>query len=332
MIRPFVLPDLGLLVQLRKNHVSLCPIEALTRPQSPLWSAMASLIPFGEGRSLTFVLQEQRAQDRQQRGCIQASQPPAQLTLYIQRLMPALNSGKDGQGLWTRLLNHVVSAAGERGLLRVLACAGDESPEMAALSTAGFKAYAREDIYRLAPKHRSQVPAPSGIRQEQSTDGWGIAQLYRATTPHLVQLAESPSEGVRTDWLCGPMGCGLGEGFVLEDEAGMAGYGSLVSGRIGHWLRILVLSRAFDRSHELIDYGLALLDYYPPHTVYCGVREYQGGVRVPLEERGFELVSTVCQMVRHTTVRVKEPVRSLVPTLEKRIEAPTTTLSPTERT
>ena len=103
-----------------------------------------------------------------------------------------------------------------------------------------------------------------------------------------------------------------------------------MSGRVGHWLSILAHPRAYDRVADLLDYGLALLNYYPAYPVYCGVREYQGGVRVPLEERGFELFQSQCHLVRHTMVRVKEPARGLVPALEKRVEAPTTTVSPTE--
>ena len=90
--------------------------------------------------------------------------------------------------------------------------------------------------------------------------------------------------------------------------------------------------RVAERAGDLLDYGLALLNYYPPHPVYCGVREYQGGVRVPLSKRGFTLFSSQCLLVRHILARVKEAARGLVPALEQRVEAPTTTVSPTERT
>jgi hypothetical protein len=155
--------------------------------------------------------------------------------------------------------------------------------------------------------------------------------------PRLVRQAESPaefgvdgfdSEGIAGEPLCGPQGWGQGEGFCLEDRQGLAGYGYLRSGRIGHWLNILVHSRATDRAGDLLDYGLALLNYYPPYPVYCGVREYQGGVRVPLAQRGFALLSSQCLLVRHLLARVKESARGLVPALEKRVEAPTTTVSP----
>jgi hypothetical protein len=43
-----------------------------------------------------------------------------------------------------------------------------------------------------------------------------------------------------------------------------------------------------------------------------------------LEDRGFALLEICSLLVKHTTVRVKEPLRSLVRVLEKRAEiAPT---------
>ena len=122
-----------------------------------------------------------------------------------------------------------------------------------------------------------------------------------------------------------------GEGFVLEDQIGISGYGYLMSGRTGHWLTILVHPRAYDDTGKLLDYGLALLNYYPPHPVYCAVREYQGGTQAPLEDRGFRPISHQCHTVKHTTVRVKESARVLVPALEKHAEAPRPTISQTKR-
>ena len=331
MIRPFTLRDLQLLKQLQREHVVLYPIEALTRPQSPLWAALTSLLPFGEGRSLTFVLQEPRREGGQRQGFIQARQPATQPIAYIQRLTPRLDADEDAHAVWNRLVNHAVTAAGERGLLRVFASAAQDSTEMAVLSTAGFSVYTREDVFRLEAGTHLQVTAPAGIRPEQSTDLWQISQLYYAIAPRLVRQAESPVEDNTSEWPSGPLEWGQGEGFILEDRDGIAGYGCLLSGQVGHWLSILVHSRAYNQVGILRDYALALLNYYPAYPVYCGVRQYQGGVRVPLEERGFKLFQSQCHLVRHTMIRVKEPARNLVPALEKRVEAPTTTVSPTER-
>lgn len=330
MITSFTLRDLRLLAKLQNGNVSLCPIEALTRPQSPLWAALTSLLPFDEGQAFTFVLNEQRRDGRQLQGFIQARYPLTRLGMYIERVTPGLDEDEDAQGVWSRLVNHIVTVAGERGIQRVFACVADESQEMAILLSAGFSVYAREDIFGLAPDAHPQAVAPGGIRSEQSVDHWGINQLYRAITPHLVQQAESPTGHTGTEWLSGSITWSQGEGFVLEDQEGIAGYGHLMPGRIGHWLTLLLHPRAYKQIDRLLDYALALLNYYPPYPVYCAVRDYQGGIRVPLEERGFSPMSIQCRLVKHTTARVKEPVRGLVPALEKRVEAPTTTVTPTK--
>lgn len=331
MIRPFTLRDLYLVGQ-PKDYVVLCPIETLTRPQVPLWTALTSLLPLTDEQSLTLVLDERGRQGERFQGYIQARQSLSRKTVYIQRLMPAIKADKDAAMIWARLINHTVTVAAQRGIQRVFSCAVEGSPEMAALASAGMNQYVREDIYRLAPDTHPQVVAPPGIRPEQNIDQWNIGQLYRQVTPRLVQQAESPTDEITGDRLCSPMGWGHGEGFCLEDRQGIAGYGYLRAGRIGHWLSILVHPRAVERTGDLIDYGLALLNYYPPYPVYCGVREYQGGVRVPLAQRGFALFTSQCLLVRHILVRVQEAVRGLVSALEKRVEAPTTTVSTTEQT
>jgi hypothetical protein len=287
------------------------------------------MLPFSEGQTLTLVLEENHRRGKRCQGFLQAKQSLARKTVLIQRLMPTLGADKDAAAIWTRLVNDTVAVVAQRGIERVFACTVEGSPEMAALASAGMNQYTREDIYRLAPDTHPQVVAPQGIRPEQSADAWEIGQLYRQITPRLVQQAELPPEGAAEDHSSLP-DWGQGEGFCLEDQQGIAGYGYLRSGRIGHLLSILVHPRAAQSAGDLLDYGLALLHYYPPYPVYCGVREYQGGVRAPLAQRGFALFTSQCLMVRHILARVKETARGLVPALEKRVEAPTTTVSPTE--
>jgi hypothetical protein len=326
-----MLRNLLLLNQLQRSNVPLCPTEALTRSQSPLWTALTALLPLSEARVFTFVLDELRRDGKRLRGFVQARQPPVRPEAYIQYLGPRLDADEDAQAVWNRLLNHIVAVAGEHSLQRVFACATDGGKEIEVLVGAGFSTYTREEVFRLAPDTHPQATAQKGVRPEQSTDVWAINQLYRAIVPHLVQRAESFSEGNSSKWACSPMVWSQGEGFVLEDSAGIAGYGYLMSGRIGHWLNVAIHLRAYAQAGKLLDYGLALLNYYPPYPVYCAVREYQGGLRAPLGDRGFERFSTQCCLVKHTTMRIKESARGLVPTLEKRMEAPTTSASRTER-
>jgi hypothetical protein len=330
VITPFTLRDVRLLEHLQKSSVSLCPIESLTCPRSPLWSALISILPFDDGQTLTFVLNEERRDGRKLRGFIQARQPHGRPSIYVQSLTPRLDLDEDAHAVWARLTSHLVAAAGELGVQRVFACAIEGSQELETLLALGFSAYTREEIYRLQPDTYPQATTKGHVRPEQSADLWQIGRLYRTVTPHLVQQAECPAQNTDLEWLGEPMTWSQGEGFVLEDEDGIAGYGHLMSGRIGHWMHLLVHPRARDRVSELLDYGLALLNYYPPYPVYCVAREYQDGTRELLQERGFELFVLQCRLVKHTTARVKEPALGLVPALEKRVEAPTTTASSTE--
>jgi hypothetical protein len=335
MIAPFTLRDLLLLKQMQKQHTSLCPVETLTRPQAPIWAALASLLPLDEARLFTFVLTERRRDEKCLLGFVQVEQPPTRPEMYIRHISPRLDNGdphEDTRAVWNRLLNYVSATAGDRGLQRIYACAAEGGETLQALLGAGFSMYAREEIFCLGPDTHPQAVAQKGIRPEQSTDGWPLNQLYRDTVPHLVQQAEALTESKGIEAICGPIARENGEGFVLEDQTGIAGYGHLMPGRSGHWLTILVHPRAYNEAVKLLDYGLALLNYYPPYPIYCAVREYQGGIRTPLQERGFEAISLQCHTVKHTTVRVKETARTLVHALEKRAEARTPTASRTEYT
>jgi gentisate 1,2-dioxygenase len=61
------------------------------------------------------------------------------------------------------------------------------------------------------------------------------------------------------------------------------------------------------------------------------VRQYQSSIQTVVEDKGFELASAHSLWVKHTTLRVREPKRKLVPALEKRAEvAPTISRSEAE--
>jgi hypothetical protein len=334
MITPFTLHYTILVAQLQKQYVSLCPVEALTRPSVPLLAAFGSLFALDDTRSLTFVLDEQRRDGQRLQGFIQVDLPAGRPEAHIKCLAPQLDadgeSHKEIRTIWNRLLSRAVSASGERGLQRVFACAPDGQGILGVLLSAGFMVYTREEILALAPDAHPQAVAQQGIRPEQSVDAWPISQLYRQVTPHLVRQAEMLTDSGEHRGGFGPIAWERGEGFVLKEQETITGYGHLMPGRTGHWLSILIQPQQYDRVDKLLDYGLALLNYYPPRPVYCSVREYQGGLRVPLIERGFEPISLQCRLVKHTTAWAKEPARNLVPALEQRAKAPTPTASQTE--
>ncbi len=334
MTTHLTLSDLLLVARLQRRAISLCPIEALVHPQLPVWTALRSLLPLDETRAITFVLDEVRGDGRHLQGFIQAVQSSAHPEMYIRNISPHLDgeqeAGKDSRTVWSRLINHIVSEAGERRLQRIYGVVPDGGEALEVLHSLGFSVYTREEIWQLGPDAHPQAAAQVGIRPEQSTDVFRLNQLYREVVPHLVQQAEALAENRGIEAICGPVAWEQGEGFVLEHNSEVRGYGHLTPGRTGHWLTWLVHPSAYDESARLVDYGLALLNYYPPLPVYCAVREYQGGVRSPLQERGFAPLSLQCRMVKHTTVRVTEPARALVTALETRAEVSRPTASRSE--
>lgn len=336
-IMPFALQDLFMLAELQKVRQSLCPVEALTHPRPPIWQALTSFLAFEDGQTLTYVLNDPRRDGKPLRGFVQGTLAANCSEMVVHTLSPRLDTAEDVPVIWHRLLNYLVAAAGERGVQRVFSNAGEGSAELDVLQGTGFNVYTREDLFCRPSDARPRAPKDDGIRRaglrpeirsELATDGWNIGYLYRAVAPRLVQQAEAMFEEAGAVWCNRFLSRGQGEGFILEDGEGIAAYGHLTPGRTGHWLTLLVHPRAYDRVDSLLDYGLALLSYYPSYPLYCTVREYQGGVRALLEERGFGQISMQCCLVKHTTARVQEPAMGLVPALENRAQSPTTTVSP----
>ncbi len=327
MIQPFSFRHYFLIRRLQGKGMSLDLERSLTQPGSPLWAALTSWLPFYFPTLTdiyTYVIdgleQEQRvsgfAQVRERLG-----RPEADVVY----LAPSL-SNEDVQAIWHRLLTYLCAQAGERGTQRLFASVPEGGREVEVFHQAGFAVYTREDIFRLdialaEPRTCAQFDE-TALRRCQSRDSWGLRKLYKSVTPHLVRQAEGL---VPRDWGLG-LGNWLGwagkEEYVLENDRGeINGYLQINEGRIGHWLKLSLHPRAQERVDELLDYGLSFLTAHHPLPVYCNVREYEGGVKGSLEARGFQFFGRRAIMVKHSTVRVKEPALKLVPALEKRAEA-----------
>jgi GNAT superfamily N-acetyltransferase len=231
--------------------------------------------------------------------------------------------------IWYRLLNHLCARAGERGIQRLFAHLTEDGEEIETFQQLGFSPYTREDIFclnSLSESHRRLDRVV--MRPQQAVDAWALQRLYANVAPRLVQQAESLGERgwerSSADW---PLRSTRSEGYVLEDDGEIVSYLLFSGGRIGHWMRILLHPQAYDQADEVIQHSLAFLSHYPPCPIYCSVREYEGGLRTPLQDWGFEPFGSQAVLVKHTTVRIKEPTRKLVPALDKRAEVATPTMS-----
>ena len=329
-IVPFRLYHSLLLARLERSKQSICLLETLIYPR-PAWvRALASFLALEEGHTWTYLLSQSRRDGQVEQGFVQAFQPAEGSKAYLLSIAPRLD-GDEGRSLWHRLLGHLMSVAAERGFCSLYVSAEEASPELEAWTEIGFSVYAREEILRLSPDACPQTTAWPDVRPEHEGDRWAIGQLYRSVTPHLVQQAELAGRPVETASSYHPPIFNHGEGFVLSNGADVVGYGHLIFGQRGHWLTLMVDPGVGEqRIGRLIDYALALLDYYPLYPVYCAIRHYQEGLLGPLQARNFQPFSTQCCLVKHTAVRVTESTRVVVSGWENRVQAPTTTISPSE--
>jgi len=351
MIRSFGVRDLLLVSNLQKKGTCLDPEIALIRPYSPLLAALSSYFLMQEAGTSTFILEAmdqsspstsrrgERSPEQSRRivepsahhrvqGLAQVRQRRGRPEADVVYLAPSFSTTDEAPTIWYRLLTHLCAKAGERGIQRLFAHLAEDGEEIETFQQVGFSPYTREDIFHLksipgAHRRLDRV----GMRPQQAVDAWALQRLYASVAPRLVQQAESLGERgwerSSVDW---PLRA-RSEGYVLEDNGEIVSYLLFSDGRIGHWMRILLHPQAYDRADEVIQHGLAFLSHYPPCPVYCSVREYEGGLRTPLQDWGFEPFGSQAILVKHTTVRIKEPARKLVPALDKRAEAATPTMS-----
>lgn len=355
MIKSFGVRDLLLVGNLQKKGTCLDPEIALTRPYSPLLAALSSYLLMQEAGTLTFILEAvdqsspptsrpfdspstglrtPQARDdtssghRRLQGLAQMRQRRGRPEADVIYLAPSFSTANEAPTIWHRLLNHLCVRAGERGIQRLFARLAEDGEEIETFQQVGFSPYTREDIFRLKSLSESHQRLDRVVmRPQQAVDAWALQRLYANVAPRLVRQAESLGErGWERSSIDWPLRA-RSEGYVLEDNGEIVSYLLFSSGRIGHWMRILLHPQAYDRATEVIQHGLAFLSHYPPCPIYCNVREYEGGLRTPLQDWGFEPFGSQAILVKHTIVRIKEPARKLVPALDTRAEAATPTMS-----
>jgi hypothetical protein len=239
-------------------------------------------------------------------------------------LSPSLAAVEDTEPIWCRLLEKLCFEAGKQGIQRIFARLPEDGPEVEAFQQVGFSIYTREDVLRLIPIP-PDLAHPEGrtVRPQQPADSWELQGLYADVTPRLVQQAENITV---KEWEItpGPWPRQVRqEGYVLEGKGEAIGYLRIRQGQTGHWLEMLLHPRVYERADELVEQAISILAEYPPRPIYCCLRRYQGGLRAPLEARGFQHFASQCMMIKYTTVRVREPALKLVPALEKGVEAAT---------
>ncbi len=244
--------------------------------------------------------------------------------LNVVCMAPVLDSAEDAATIWYRLLLHLCIAAGEQRVQRLFARLMADSSAEDVFRQASFAVYCRERIFSLpetVPAGKSS-PRMAPLRPE---DAWDLQRLWARVTPQLVSLAEGLNGSGVASTLLNTLFSDAERGYVWRGKHGeLRGYLRLLVRPRGVWLRLLVHPDAADCYGPMLDHALAVLGENRSRSLYCAVRDYEGCGQAQLGARGFRHIADHSLLVKHTTVRVREPRRQLVPALEKRAEiAPT---------
>ena len=311
--------DLIAVKQLQSRGMQLDLERAVLWPHTPLHAALAPRLPYSMVSAETIVLHSASGRARAM-GFLQARERHGRPETDIVFIAPALDADEDAVSIWYRLLAECAQQIGARGGQRLFAQVSSGNGVEEVFRQAGFSSYAREDVYRLTD-WPGNLSKSDWLRHQRARDGWTLLRLYAQFTPRPVQIAEgmlSPEGqgGKMGDW----WDQSSGSGHILEAENELVGAVRVRRGSAAYWLRFWLHPQAQEQGETLVRGALSLLWAAPHRPIYCSVRDYESGLRNDLEAAGFKYLLTRSLLVKHTTVRAKEPLIKLMPALEKRPE------------
>jgi len=155
---------------------------------------------------------------------------------------------------------------------------------------------------------------------------WGLHQLYRATTPQRVQMAEmlENSEELAKLYVGSlrPLPSFLSRGdenYVCDVGVRLGAWLRICQGHgtVPHQLSLIVHPEHAELAEPIIRFGMRRLLEGSVRPIYCQVREYDSFVINALRSSGFEHVSTRALLVRHIAMLAMNP--RTVPALEQRV-------------
>ncbi len=312
--------DYFLAATLEKQGTALDLEERLIHPLSPLRSAMlAQLLPLATGAA-TYILNFPDENGVHQ-GMAQARVRPGRPEQDVVFMAPSLEQGDGSHALWQRMLTHLCVKAGESGHQRIYARLNSGGDEAQIFKNVGFSAYAEELIFQL--KDESCVagkPVALALRRQTAADSWSVQRLYAAVTPRAVQVAEGLAQ---EQWQAKSRAFnnqGRRYGYVWEDQGEILAVINVHSGKLGHWLKMMVHPDVNQETSSLVGAGLNLIRGSRQRPVYCSLRSYQLELSANLEACGFQQFARQVVMVKHTTVRAKDFLNRLVLPFEGAVE------------
>jgi hypothetical protein len=288
-------------------------------------------------------------------GFAQARERPSRTMWDISYLASMVNRNVSSDEVLTALLEYILEMAANHGILRIFAKVEDEIPELEMFQRTGFQRYARELTYVYPGKSvgidtstdpgmnagagsesqnstscassldRNDLNLPS-LRRWNRHHVWGLHQLYRAVTPHRVQMAELLENSEEFAKLHVGSLSGVRFPFWRDSE----NYVCDVGVRLGAWMRLcrghgtgphqlslMVHPEHAELAEPLLRFGIQRLQQESAQPILCHVREYESFVIAALRNSGFEQTTTRVLLVRHMALLAMR--QRTVPSLEQRV-------------
>ncbi len=139
---------------------------------------------------------------------------------------------------WHHLLHELGRVGGEREVQRLFAHLPEHRhAEVEVMRQAGFAIYAQDRLFCLPrlPETFGEMSEPRQWVPRESVDDWGLARLYHALTPNVVQQAESMLQGTSANGYAGWWGASRRGCYVLRGETAGEVWGYLRLTQGGAW-------------------------------------------------------------------------------------------------
>jgi len=219
---------------------------------------------------------------------------------------PALSEGAS-EAVWLALLDGLTAAAGERGIVTIIAEVADGIPEFEVLRRASFAVYARQDLWVRSP---APVPSPGfQLRSVRSAeDRQALLSLYGSLVPGLIKHVEPPP-------------IAASQCYLVEGTRGNEGLIAVYEGGNGVLLETYLLPNSQRTPAEVLATALSMVNA-GGKAVYCRVRDYMGSQVHTLTDAGFQLMGSQAVMYRHTAARITQSAYRLVEKVEGGVPLP----------
>ena len=305
MIRYFDWRDVGLVKTLADRGVCLDSETGLTQGNHPLQHALVSyLMPMAGAPTLIW-----RADGDPGAIFGQLSHRQGEGHARLLYVAPAAQAESDG---WQRLIERLAVEAGERRAQNLIAEVNEKSPEFEALRQAGFAIYARQTLWKLAPRQPATKASETvAVRPAERSDSIGVNTLYSNVVPRLVQQVEPGPQHIE-------------RGYVLEDGGELVAYLDVRRGPQGIWVEPFLHPQAYDLSEAVLETCLQLLPSPSEKPLYVCVRRYQDWLQNVVTRVGFESLGSQVVMVKRLAVRLSEPLLKPLKVGEGQVPTPIT--------